>query len=525
MESSNTDLSQLHAQQDSHPLASLSALCSHLPTPPPNPTPIKPRCSAQSFLPTSIPALKDQSSALKGSSQHPQDPPQPIAMDTATFGDFTPMKSSSLQSGSRRGYHGLRDESVDGGQEEVLGAGAMEGAGLPRDGASALGLGMDMMMPSFEDGRVTMGGSALKCSSARGESPSRGSPEVEEEGRRHELFSSWSDCQDEGSTTASPSPRFTSLPPLPTPPLHPFDPAFSPPSPLSSTSSLPALTTPPRPLTPPFPPSPKPQPPRLPEGYILIPFIDSPSDLEDDDDEYWTRLPTFNDGPGSPGWEARNSFTDLPPPLPASPSLRSRTLSLPIPVRERPTQPTRARSSPSSTTNCSTRGRSPTPTSHHRKRNHDSRSRSPAPRRRSAEVLNSPSPSPSSSERSLPSLSSGEGSTSTSSSSDEESTSSDSESDSEEFDSRFVDLTSLRQNLRLRSSTSFTSSRSISPLPSPTPQSRKPTSSSSHKKPLFWGEQWRLYALGTANWRRTGEGYWSRSGAGFCGERGWADLE
>lgn len=96
----------------------------------------------------------------------------------------------------------------------------------------------------------------------------------------------------------------------------------------------------------------------------------------------------------------------------------------------------------------------------------------------------------------------------------------DSEEEDEEEDSRFVDLAHLRRvhylSLSLQAPPSSSASSSRSNSPDGTTARRRQKRGS-----LYFAEQFRLYALGTANLKRTGEGYWRDVGRGGS----WFDLE
>lgn len=121
---------------------------------------------------------------------------------------------------------------------------------------------------------------------------------------------------------------------------------------------------------------------------------------------------------------------------------------------------------------------------------------------------------------SLPDLSEeeGDGTTSADSASDsddDEEEEGDNSSLAIEFDERFVDLAELRRMHTLSLSSSCTSSASPSPSrvrapsPSKADEFESITQQRRRSKTLYFGGQYWLFALGRANARRTGEGYWS----------------
>ncbi|KAK4055856.1 hypothetical protein OIO90_003111 [Microbotryomycetes sp. JL221] len=304
---------------------------------------------------------------------------------------------------------------------------------------------------------------------------------------------------------------------------HPFDPRFSPParqrdhtprcsasassssssssSPWSPNSSLDLPPTPPSPL--------------ISDNRATW---DSKDEMyeDDDDEEYFRTPPMFPSGPGSPSW-ASPRLPTVPPPSPR----HNRFSHFGRIIRQRPTLPVRDDSRKRSALDDG-RGRSPKSDSCGRFRR--GRRRSP-PRQDMVEddVHRSPS---------------SRGCAIASDSDDDD----DDVDENQEVlvgqnetsvDDRFIDIKAIRRQRsyetlsKVKSQPNLTMTLSASPSPPPAqslalvssvPDWTAATMHRKRSKSLFFGEQWRMYALGKDNERRTGEGYWRAKGAG------WVDL-
>ncbi|KAK4049127.1 hypothetical protein OIV83_004355 [Microbotryomycetes sp. JL201] len=285
--------------------------------------------------------------------------------------------------------------------------------------------------------------------------------------------------------------------------LNPFDPRFSPPIAVSQSSAHSSRQSPP-PETdelPPTPPSPQvgsstPTPP-VTWSNMAACFEDE----EDDDDEYFSTPPTFASGPGSPLWTS-------PPPPPSTP--RHGFLHSTFPnIRQRPTLPSRRQTNPL-TCSDNSRGRSP---------KSDACARIRPGRRRSPPRPESPRSHP------LPLHESNDADCAIVSDSEDELS-----GEALATDERFVDIRAIRRQRSSHALTCLACTSLTSPSPPPAKSlalvSTSPdwTAATMHRKrskSLFFGEQWRMYALGKENERRTGEGYWASEP---CRGAGWVDL-